>query len=102
LITSAPWHSSRSRLTRARIQDPESFEAEFAILVRSDLKGHGLGKALLSKLMDYCKARGIQRLVGEVLTDNVRMLHLAQECGFHAEYLGSGTVRVSIDLQGSP
>jgi acetyltransferase len=78
--------------------DPDNIEAEFAILVRSDWNGHGLGTVLLSKLIRYCRARGIQRLVGDVLTENARMLHLAKDCGFSAELPDGGTVRISLAL----
>ena len=57
--------------------DPDNIAAEFAILVRSDLKGRGLGSALLAKPIGYCRARGIQRLTGEVLAENRPMLWLA-------------------------
>ncbi|HSC08019.1 MAG TPA: bifunctional acetate--CoA ligase family protein/GNAT family N-acetyltransferase, partial [Steroidobacteraceae bacterium] len=77
--------------------DPDNIEAEFAILVRSDLKARGLGSALLSKLVHYCEERGIQRIVGEVLADNSRMLHLAKHCGFMLEPPANGIVRVTYD-----
>ncbi|KHN93207.1 GCN5-related N-acetyltransferase:CoA-binding protein [Pectobacterium actinidiae] len=41
-------------VTRA-ISDPDNTDAEFAVLVRSDLKGLGLGRRLLEKLIDYAK-----------------------------------------------
>jgi acetyltransferase len=77
--------------------DPDNVEAEFAILVRSDLKARGLGSALLSKLVRYCEARGIQRIVGEVLAENSRMLHLAKHCGFRLKPPANGIVRVAYD-----
>jgi acetyltransferase len=78
--------------------DPDNIEAEFAILVRSDWGGHGLGTVLLEKLIRYCRARGIQRLIGEVLAENTRMLHLARDCGFEIDRAREGVVRVSLDL----
>jgi acetyltransferase len=79
--------------------DPDNAEAEFAIIVRSDLKGRGLGAALLKKLIDYCRGRGTSRLVGEVFADNERMLKLARECGFHITGRHDGIVEISLDLQ---
>jgi acetyltransferase len=64
---------------------PENAGAEFAVLVRSDLKGRGLGRALLEKLIRYCRSRGTQELTGDVLSGNVGMLHLAARLGFRAE-----------------
>jgi len=46
------------------ISDPDNVEAEFAIVVRSDLKGGGLGRLLLQKLERYAVAQGLQRIEG--------------------------------------
>lgn len=64
------------------IADPDNTQAEFAILVRSDIKGRGLGSVLMRKIIAYCKARGTGRVVGSVLSGNQRMLALARELGF--------------------
>ena len=42
--------------------DPDHDTAEYALLVRSDLKGQGLGWALLRHLVDYEKADGLKRM----------------------------------------
>jgi len=80
--------------------DGDNVNAEFAILVRSDLKRHGLGSLLLEKLIQYCRKRGLRRIVGEVLLQNHRMLELAASHGFESEYTRDGIVRVALDLQG--
>ncbi len=64
------------------ICDPDNHDAEFGIVVRSDLKGGGLGLVMMRKLIAYLQARGTRRLVGVVLRENTRMLELAQELGF--------------------
>ena len=63
--------------------DPENEQAEFAILVRTDWHGRGLGTAMMRRLIDIAHRRGLRRVVGSVLRDNVAMLNLAQETGFH-------------------
>ncbi len=64
------------------LADPDNVEAEFGLIVRSDLKGSGLGLLLLRKLIDYLRASGVQRLVASVLDGNLRMLNLARDLGF--------------------
>jgi len=64
------------------VREPDNVEAEFALLVRSDLKGQGLGRLLMQALMDYAAARGTQRLVGHVLRENRAMLNLLKSMGF--------------------
>jgi acetyltransferase len=81
--------------------DPDGVRAEFAILVRSDMQGKGLGAVLMDKIVRYCRIRGVSELVGDVLATNVRMLALAREMGF--ERVASeepGVVRVSLALPG--
>jgi acetyltransferase len=56
--------------------------AEYAVLVRSDLKGRGLGWLLMQKLIEYARSEGIQELYGEVLSDNSTMLRMCAELGF--------------------
>jgi acetyltransferase len=64
------------------ITDPDNFSAEFSILVRSDLKGRGLGSLLMQKMIRYCCERGTNKMVGQVLARNTDMLRLAGRLGF--------------------
>jgi len=72
--------------------------AELALLVRSNLKGQGLGSALLARLIAHCRNRGISRLVAEVLQQNARMLRLAERFGFRRQDAQFGTVRLALEL----
>ncbi len=67
------------------VADPDNVEAEFGIIVRSEMKGEGLGELLMRQLIDYLRQHGTQRLVATVLAENTRMLQLARELGFHEE-----------------
>lgn len=67
------------------VSDPDRVEAEFAIIVRSDLKGGGLGKLMFEQLIDHARSQGIGRLVGLVLRENTRMLNLSRTMGFKAD-----------------
>jgi acetyltransferase len=79
--------------------DPDNETAEFAVLVRSDLKGHGLGSLLLEKIIRYCRERGTRRIEGDVLATNARMLQLATAHGFHVDATHDRVVRISLDLK---
>src|SRR5262245_62215360 len=57
--------------------------AEFAILVRSRLKGHGLGWQLMQRVIDYAKEKGLRRVYGDVLVENTTMLQMCVEVGVH-------------------
>jgi len=69
--------------------DPDNIEAEFAIVVRSDLKGRGLGHLLLDKMIRYLRGRGTGRVVGFVLHENLAMRDLAVSNGFVVDRAGS-------------
>lgn len=62
--------------------DADYLQAEFGIIVRSDLKGHGLGRLLLDKMICYLRSRGIKSFVGDVLRENAEMRDLAEQLGF--------------------
>jgi len=63
------------------VADPDNQKAEFAIIVRSDLKGKGLGNILFQKLLDYFRARGTRELTGEALSENIGMQQLMRRFG---------------------
>jgi acetyltransferase len=80
------------------VADPDNRDAEFGIIVRSDLKGGGLGMLLMNKLIAHLRARGTQRLVATVLKDNHRMLELARTLGFDVQHMPTDPSTVSVVL----
>ncbi len=64
---------------------PDHRSAEYALIVRSDLEGRGIGSALMRQLIAYAKADGIERLDGMILADNTPMLDLVRRLGFCIE-----------------
>jgi len=83
--------------------DPDNIEAEFAIVVRSDLKVHGLGHLLLDKMIRYLRSRGTRRVVGFVLHENLAMRDLAMSNGFVVDRAGSDAdaLRLVLPLGGA-
>jgi acetyltransferase len=66
-----------------RIHADAAYETgEYAILVRSDLKGHGLGWLLMELMIDYARTEGLRRVRGQVLQENTTMLHMCRHLGF--------------------
>lgn len=62
--------------------DPDGERAEYAVILRSDLKGKGLGRALMRRLLDYAAAEGIGEVWGYVDAHNEAMLALCARLGF--------------------
>ena len=92
-ITRAPWLSLPSTRQAARCSascactpDADYDRGEYAILVRSDLKGHGLGWLLMQLLIEYARAEGIRAIEGQVLAENTSMLKMCRELGFEISH----------------
>ncbi|HTQ35066.1 MAG TPA: bifunctional acetate--CoA ligase family protein/GNAT family N-acetyltransferase [Stellaceae bacterium] len=80
--------------------DPDRLRAEYAVTVRSDWKGRGIGYLLMTRLIEVARAAGIAELVGDVLHENRRMLDMCRELGFRlrADPDDATLVRVSKPL----
>jgi len=76
--------------------------AEFAILVRSRIKGHGLGWLLMRRVIDSAREQGLRRVYGDVLAENSAMLQMCAELGFREEDIGSGMTRVALEIERGP
>ena len=84
--------------------DPNRINAEFGILVRSDLQHEGIGHALMEQLIAYCRAEGIHRIEGHILSENSKMLKFIREFGFKARSSMDepGITFATLDLVGEP
>jgi len=80
--------------------DPEFSAGELAVMVRSDVQSEGVGRVLLSTILDYGRSRGALRAWGDVMCDNTRMLSLASEFGAALTTLADaqGLTRVEFPL----
>ena len=66
-----------------RIHSDSIYETgEYAILLRSDLKGRGLGWALMQLIIEYAKSEGLKVISGDVLQENTVMLEMCRQLGF--------------------
>lgn len=66
-----------------RLHSDSIYESgEYAILLRSDLKGRGLGWALMQLIIDYARSEGLKTISGDVLKENVVMLEMCRQLGF--------------------
>ncbi|HLZ01169.1 MAG TPA: bifunctional acetate--CoA ligase family protein/GNAT family N-acetyltransferase [Bradyrhizobium sp.] len=66
-----------------RIHSDSNYEnAEYAILLRSDLKGRGLGWALMQLIIEYARSEGLKAISGQVLAENTVMLDMCRHLGF--------------------
>jgi len=94
--------SSGEMLGGVRLHADANYQnAEYAILVRSDLKGHGFGWLLMRTIIEYARAEGLRRIEGQVLRENATMLAMCAELGFQSvqDANDPGILDVSLDLK---
>jgi acetyltransferase len=58
---------------------------EYAILLRSDLKGRGLGWTLMQLIIEYARSEGLKQIAGQILQENSVMLKMCRELGFEVK-----------------
>jgi len=69
-----------------RIHSDSIYETgEYAILLRSDLKGRGLGWALMQLIIEYARSEGLKVIFGDVLQENIVMLDMCRNLGFEVK-----------------
>lgn len=83
--------------------DANHDKAEYAVLVRSDQQGFGIGRDLMRRIIAFARSELFHCIVGEVMVENSRMLTMCRELGF--EILpprdGDGVAEVRLELTGS-
>jgi len=84
--------------------DADGTSGEFAILLRSNLKGHGIGWLLMKHMIVNAKAKGLRAVRGQVMSENTTMLQMCGELGFHivADPLERGIQDVTLPLDEIP
>jgi acetyltransferase len=64
------------------LADANYERGEYGILVRSDLKGYGIGWKLMEIMIEYAGSIGLKVVEGQVLRENATMLAMCQQLGF--------------------
>ena len=78
--------------------DANHERGEFAVLVRSDLKGRGIGWQLMQLVIEFARTEGLKVIDGQVLRENVTMLKMCRELGFKMVNLPDTPEVVAVEL----
>jgi len=79
--------------------DPDNIDAEFGMIISSELQGMGLGSILLKKLISYQQSKGTKYLTAITMLSNVGMAKLAKKLGFEIERdIEDGIINMQLDL----
>ena len=82
-----------------RIHSDSVYESgEYAILLKSELKGRGLGWALMQMIIEYAKSEGLKAISGDVLAENTVMLAMCRSLGFEVKSDQHGICNVRLAL----
>ena len=84
--------------------DVDREHGEYAILLRSDLKGQGLGWQLMKYMIEFARQEGVTMVEGQVLNENAAMLQMCQALGFDLidDPQEHGVKKVTLDLTLAP
>ena len=67
------------------VTNPDRTSCEFALVISEEMRGHGIGQRMLKRLMEIALSRGLDRMEGEVLGENHRMLDMVQSMGYQVQ-----------------
>jgi acetyltransferase len=83
------------------VRDADGRAAEFALVIADTWQDRGIGRRLMGKLIAVARGRGLERIYGDVLTTNLRMLAFCRKLGFamrrHPE--DATVTRVTLELR---
>jgi acetyltransferase len=84
------------------VTNPDGDSCEFALVVADGWQRRGLGRRLMSALIEVARNRGLKWMIGHVLAQNAAMLALVGQLGFESDPSSDdpGTRRVTLALRG--
>ncbi|MEW8504702.1 MAG: bifunctional acetate--CoA ligase family protein/GNAT family N-acetyltransferase [Candidatus Thiodiazotropha sp.] len=65
------------------VTNPDRKSCEFALVVSDQWQRQGIGHKLMHQLMEVARDRGLEKMEGEVLSNNFKMLDLMKSLYFH-------------------
>ena len=80
-LPSADGHDVQIGVARY-VTNPDGETVEFALAVADDWQKHGVGRKLMSALIECARQKGYRAVVGDVLSQNTKMFRLMTTLGF--------------------
>ena len=81
------------------IVEPDGKKAEYAVVVHDDFQGKGLGYKMVDILIGLAQDKGLDEIYGSVLSENSKMLAVAEKLGFRVTREPDGISHVSLALK---
>jgi acetyltransferase len=105
LIAVTPSHNYEVQIAVGRyVVFPNGGDCEFAIAVSDGWQKKGIATGLMKLLIEAARARGLKKMIGEVLASNVKMLDFVRRLGFEltTDPADPRQLRATLDLQRGP
>ncbi|MFA5617235.1 MAG: GNAT family N-acetyltransferase, partial [Syntrophorhabdaceae bacterium] len=81
------------------IVEPDGKRAEYAVVVHDDFQGKGLGYKMVDILIGLAQDKGVDEIYGSVLSENNKMLAVAEKLGFKVTREPDGISHVALALK---
>ena len=105
LIAVTPSHNYEVQIAVGRyVVYPDGEDCEFAIAVSDGWQKKGIATELMKLLIGAARARGLKKMIGEVLASNVKMINFVRRLGFEltTDSADPRQLRATLDLRSSP
>jgi acetyltransferase len=80
------------------VLEPNKKQGEFAVLIADKYQGRGLGTKLTNMLIEVAKEKGVEKIYGQVMAENTKMIRLAEKLGFTTKGSRDGDVYAELTL----
>ncbi|MCK4482104.1 GNAT family N-acetyltransferase, partial [Candidatus Bathyarchaeota archaeon] len=77
---------------------PGRKRGEFAVVVGDQWQGFGLGSKLVDNIIEIGRDMGLKTISGDVLSRNLKMIHLCTKKGFKMEPVDEDTKKAILKL----
>ena len=85
-------------LAVGRLRKIDATDAELAVLITDEYQGRGLGTELSRRLVEIARAEKIERVIAEILPENVHMQRVCRELGFRMQLLPDAGVHAVYEI----
>jgi acetyltransferase len=85
-------------LAVGRLKRIDATDAELAVLITDEYQGRGLGRELSRRLVEIARAEKIERVIAEILPENIHMQRVCRELGFRMQLLPDGGVHAVYEI----
>ena len=74
-------------LAVGRLRKIDATDAELAVLITDEYQGRGLGTELSRRLVEIARAEKLERVIAEILPENIHMQRVCRDLGFRMDEL---------------